>query len=142
VSKNSIITAVACFMIVIAIASCMSEPIPPPQKVSATLAPTATAIPPTFTPSYTPTPYPTDTPTGPRDQFGDGLWRVGIDIIPGQYRTEGGEGCYWERMKDFKAVFVESTIANGNPTGPFVIEIEPSDAGFMSQRCGVWLKVN
>lgn len=133
--KNFSIFAVTLVTVCVVVASCMGATPNPPQP---TMAPTATMIPATSTPSNTPTPIPTDTPTGPRDQFGDGVWRVGVDIIAGTYRTEGGEFCYWERMKDFKAVF-ESIIANGNSAGPIVIQIEPGDAGFKAQGCGVWL---
>lgn len=141
--KETSILVVFFVTIAVIIASCMTaaKTQPAPQEAGPTPAPTATAIPPTATTANTPTPIPTDTPTGPRDQFGDGLWRVNIDIIPGMYRTEGGEDCYWERIKDFSGGF-ESIIANGNQSGPIVAEVAATDAGFGSQRCGVWLKVN
>lgn len=41
-------------------------------------------------------------PSGPRSEFSDGLFEVGIDVQPGTYRTEGPDGtndggCYWSR---------------------------------------------
>ncbi|NLE43446.1 MAG: hypothetical protein GX620_01890, partial [Chloroflexi bacterium] len=70
--------------------------------------------------------------------FGDGTWRVGADIEPGTYRADSASGCYWERISDFGGG-IDSIIANGNPRGPAVITIAPTDAGFVSQRCGSWV---
>jgi hypothetical protein len=69
----------------------------------------------------------------------DGSWRVGIDIEPGTYRTEGADTCYWKRLSGFTGEFGD-ILANGIPKGPVVVTILPSDAGFTSSRCGIWAK--
>ena len=70
--------------------------------------------------------------------FGDGTYQVGSDVQPGTYRTrESSPGCYYARLGGFSGEF-EDLLANGNPTGPAIVTIEPTDAGFESQRCGTW----
>lgn len=112
-----------------------------PQRVIETI-PTATQLPPTITP-VPPTPLPTATPTpsGPLTTFGNGTWRVGIDIEPGTYRSTGNADCYWVRLSGFGGSG-EEIIANGLETGPAVVTIQPTDAGFKTERCGDWLKQN
>ncbi len=81
-------------------------------------------------------------PRGPVDQFGDGKYQVGPDVVPGQYKTAGppdhNAKCYWARLKDFTGS-VQSVIAMqyGNH-GPDVAVIEPTDKGFETRDCGVW----
>jgi hypothetical protein len=36
---------------------------------------------------------------------------------------------------------LENIIANGNADAPTVVTIAPTDAGFESQRCGTWTRV-
>ncbi len=74
-----------------------------------------------------------------RSTFGDGTWRVGTDIEPGTYRTKGSDGCYWERIAGFSGTFGD-IIANDNASGPAVVKIFPSDAGFTSKGCGTWTR--
>lgn len=70
--------------------------------------------------------------------FSDGTHRVGTDIEPGTYRTrEGSSGCYYARLSGFSNE-MDDLIANGNASGPVVVTVEPSDAGFESKRCGTW----
>ncbi|MFF9819843.1 hypothetical protein [Streptomyces sp. NPDC014006] len=76
---------------------------------------------------------------------GDGEYRVGIDIAPGTYRTDGPADsalptCYWERDKDAKGEFT-SIIANDDPTGSAVVTILPTDELFKTQCCKNWVKV-
>jgi hypothetical protein len=85
----------------------------------------------------TPTTQPPEPPPGPATTFGDGTFVVNQDIAPGTYRTEGGEYCYWERLNGFNGSFDE-IIANDLPTGPSIVTIEPTDAGFTSDGCGTW----
>ena len=84
-----------------------------------------------------PTPEPTETPEGLLTNFGDGTWRVGIDIMAGTYRIDGADSCYWARTNDLTGSS-ESIIANENPRGPALVTIAPTDAGFESKRCGTW----
>ena len=75
---------------------------------------------------------------GASDDFGDGTHRVGSDVQPGTYRTrEGSSGCYYARLGGFSGEF-DDILANGNATGPAIITIEPTDAGFESSGCGTW----
>ena len=68
----------------------------------------------------------------------DGTHRVGTDIQPGTYRTrEGSSGCYYARLGGFSGE-LDDILANGNATGPAIVTIEPTDAGFESKRCGTW----
>ena len=117
-----------------------ATPTPPPSPtltLAPTPAPTATPIP---TPTRAPTPTPTAMPTNPslRTGFGDGTWRVGVDIVAGTYRTEGTDSCYWERLSGFTGKFSD-ILANDNLPGPAVVAIRSSDAGYTSKRCGTWV---
>ena len=86
-----------------------------------------------------PTPEPEQESAKP--SFGDGTYQVGTDIQPGTYRTrEGSPNCYYERLKDFTGG-LNSIIANGNTDDPTVVTIKPTDAGFQSQDCGTWTKL-
>lgn len=43
------------------------------------------------------------TPLAPATEFADGLFEVGVDVLPGTYRTEGPDGtnptgCYWNHL--------------------------------------------
>lgn len=76
-----------------------------------------------------------------RNRFGDGVWLVGPDIKPGTYRTKNASGsCYWARLSGTSGDF-DDLITNGNPDGPAVVTIAPSDKAFESARCGQWNKI-
>lgn len=79
----------------------------------------------------------TDSPTA---AFGEGIFIVNGDIAPGTWRSSGGESCYWARLSGFSGQF-DDIIANDNATGPTVVTINESDAGFESSRCGTWTKI-
>lgn len=90
---------------------------------------------PSSTPSSVPAPSSTR-PPGPATSFaGDGTFRVGVDIQPGTYRSEGGAACYWERLKGLSGN-IEDMIANGVAGPP--VQILPSDFAFKTQACGSW----
>jgi hypothetical protein len=78
--------------------------------------------------------------TQSRTAFGDGMFIVGTDIVPGTYRVDAKNGCYWERMRNFTGEF-NGIIANDNTKGSTIVDIKSTDAGFQSQRCGNWSKV-
>lgn len=71
------------------------------------------------------------------NSFGDGVFLVGVDIVPGTYRTEGGTSCYWERLAGVSGSF-DDVIANDNVDGPSVVAIAASDVAFSSGDCGTW----
>jgi hypothetical protein len=70
--------------------------------------------------------------------FGDGTYRVGVDIQPGTYRTDGPEGgrqfCYWERLSGFSGE-TDDIIANGNEPGQAFLEVAASDVAVGSSGC-------
>src|SRR5690606_14520514 len=36
--------------------------------------------------------------TSNNEEFGEGTYIVGVDILPGTYRSEGNDFCYWARL--------------------------------------------
>jgi hypothetical protein len=76
-------------------------------------------------------------PAAPQSSFGDGTYVVGSHINPGTYRSPGGSSCYWERLSGFGGTY-NDIIANGLPTGPAIVTISGSDAGFETVGCGTW----
>jgi hypothetical protein len=103
---------------------------------------TAVTLPETI-PSTTEPPAPTTTTTaGPQTEFaGTGVFRVGVDIVPGTYRTEGPaigvSHCYWERESAFGDS--DGIIANDNIEGPGVVTIKSTDVGFKTSHCQRWV---
>jgi hypothetical protein len=54
----------------------------------------------------------------PATTFGDGLYLVGVDVTPGEYKTSGpgaGGHCYWARLSDSSGADI---IANNITEGP------------------------
>lgn len=78
-------------------------------------------------------------PAAPATEFGSGDFVVGSDIEPGIYSTEGGEGCAWRRVSSFTADS-DDIIAIELPEGRTEVEIMASDVGFLSDRCGTWVR--
>jgi hypothetical protein len=103
------------------------------DTVTAQSTPTAGAV---ATPTRPPIPPPPATTIS-----GDGIYRVGIDIRPGTYRTRGSESCYWERLSGFSGE-ADNRITNGLLAGPQVVQILSSDAGFMTQDCATWTLIS
>jgi hypothetical protein len=78
--------------------------------------------------------------TASKTSFGAGTYIVGTDMVPGTYRSSGGNNCYYERLRDFTGG-MNSIIANGNTNNPTIVTIRPTDAGFQSQNCGTWTQL-
>lgn len=98
--------------------------LPAPTTTRATLPPTTAA--------------PT-TAAGPKTTFGNGQYRVGVDIAPGTYVAPGGSGCYWERQATFGGGSLGDIIANDlSRGGQVVVTIAASDKGFKTSGCGTW----
>ncbi|MFF3842430.1 hypothetical protein [Streptomyces sp. NPDC001930] len=70
-----------------------------------------------------------------------GMFKVGVDIAPGTYRSTGNKDaeCYWERAKD-ASHGTDSILANDNATGTAIVKVSASDAYFKSSGCGDWAK--
>jgi hypothetical protein len=91
-------------------------------------------------PATTTAPKPQDTTAPAPVTFGDGQYAVPQQVKPGTYSTEGGESCYWARLKGFSGE-LDDIAANGTPTGPARVTIARTDKGFGTQGCGEWRKV-
>ena len=73
----------------------------------------------------------------------DGMYRVGIDIEPGTYRTagksaEGATECYWARLSSLNEVDI---LASNLATGPQMVLIEAGDQAFLTRSCQTWVKL-
>ena len=77
-----------------------------------------------------------------RDRFGSGSYLVGVHIEPGTYIAVPitRAGCRWSRVDGFTGQGTD-TIASGTSDHRWVVEIAPSDTGFVSHRCGTWRSV-
>jgi hypothetical protein len=71
---------------------------------------------------------------------GDGTYEVGVDIKPGKYKTAGGEGCYWARLKNLDGD-LDAILANNLSDGPQTVTIKKTDKGFETSNCVAWRKV-
>jgi len=79
--------------------------------------------------------------TSSRTSFSDGIWIVGVDIVPGTYRAaDPSHSCYWERLRGFTGEF-NDIITNDNVNAPTIVQILSTDEGFRSDGCGTWHKV-
>lgn len=58
---------------------------------------------------------PPPAPAGPLTTVSDGTYLVGTDMEAGSYKTSGGKGCYWARLKDDGG---QNIIANNLGDGP------------------------
>ena len=71
--------------------------------------------------------------------FRDGQYHVGSQIPAGTYRAPNtAQGCYWERESGFSGSFNDVIANDIRDGGPEIVTIDPSDAGFKSDRCGYW----
>jgi hypothetical protein len=67
---------------------------------------------------------------------GDGTFRVGVDIQPGQYFSEGGSNCYWARL----SITGEDIIDNELGSGPSVLTVQATDGLIKTSRCAPFIK--
>ena len=121
----------------------------PAHQVSSDSKPTPMPLP---TSTTEPTLRPTATPQLPAKSFGDGTWTVGVDIQYGTYRSiplTKDTSCYWRAVKDFTGGMSSTIVSDSGPlddehndgAGPMVVDIYPTDAGFVSRSCGTWERV-
>ena len=86
-------------------------------------------------PEPPPPPPPPPTPVS----FGDGEYRVNVDIPAVTYRAlDTSQGCYWQRESGFAGSFDEIIANDFVLDGPTIVAISPSDAGFKSDGCLQW----
>lgn len=68
----------------------------------------------------------------------DGTYKVGVDIVPGNYSTAGpteGNACYWKRTGGPDG---QTSLDNGLTKKPQIIQIDPGDATFKTDGCQPW----
>lgn len=68
-------------------------------------------------------------PAGPATTMTSGIYQVGVDVQPGQYKTAGtenGVGCYWARLTNDSGEF-DAIITNGNLDGPGSVTINAGE---------------
>lgn len=96
----------------------------------------------TATNASTNTPEPTQTPIPPTSTqnpnlINPGTYLVGVDIKPGIYSGQAGDGlfdsCYWARLKDLSGT-LDSMLANDNGIGQFYVEVRNNDYA-LETRC-------
>jgi hypothetical protein len=83
-----------------------------------------------------------DTPVrdDPNADLADGIYRVGDEVAPGLWRSEGSEGmCYWARLSGFSGE-LDDIIANSFGGVGDLVQIQPEDAGFESSGCAPWVR--
>lgn len=72
--------------------------------------------------------------------LGDGVHAVGYHMRAGTYRAYGGEGCYWEQLRNFSGSFdaiIDNQYINGRPADVRLT----AGQGFKTEDCGVWRRV-
>ena len=69
----------------------------------------------------------------------DGTWLVGEEVAPGRWAAPGGDSCYWERLSGFGG---SDIVANGFGSIRPVVEIVPTDIGFLTSDCGEWISID
>ena len=95
-------------------------------------------------------------PLAPYDAFDDGVYRVGAEIVPGNYIAKvptapfiDGQPrptCRWQRVAGFRYAESDviesgdefSTASRSFTTIKIEVTIDPADTGFVSSGCGTW----
>lgn len=67
---------------------------------------------------------------------GEGTFRVGTDVQPGTYTSEGGSNCYWARL----SATGDDIIDNNLSSGPQVLTVQASDGLIETSRCSPFTK--
>nr|WP_246461067.1 hypothetical protein [Nocardia transvalensis] len=76
---------------------------------------------------------------------GDGLYRVGVDILPGIYQAPGSNdpvhACYWQRLKKVPDAAEadpnqDITASDLTHSTPVRVLIKPGDVAFSATNCG------
>jgi hypothetical protein len=84
-----------------------------------------------------PKPRPTSPPPATIE---DGTWAVPDEVKPGTYVSDGGEGCYWARLRSLSGS-VDAIIANSISPGRQRVSIAGTDKAFETSNCATWRKV-
>lgn len=78
----------------------------------------------------------------PVAEFGDGVYLVGAEVLPGTYETRNAAGgpCVWSRLSGFKGTDFErkATVVS---EGAAFVTLLASDVGFRSAGCETWRRL-
>jgi hypothetical protein len=118
-----------------ALVGTMTDENPNSTGASSPVTVTVTAV--QIQPSTVTRTVPQPLPPGPVDRFDDGLFKVGVDVPPGTFRTNGPDGsnvtgCYWSRIAPSGDV-----IANGVLRAPGTVTMSNGDR-FDTTGCQPW----
>ena len=73
-------------------------------------------------------------------QFGDGIYRVHAEFLPGTYTIgtpEDPSFCEWERLGNLQSA-ADQVVESGNWTDGLQVNIASSDVAFYTSGCGTW----
>jgi hypothetical protein len=115
------------------VASSVSKPTPKKSTGKGVVTTFDNKLPPVYTGQ-------SNTPKKPYTTFSDGTYEVGVDIVPGKYKSDGSEHCYYARLSGFDAT--RDVITNEFSAGPKVVDILSTDKAFKSMNCSVWTLVS
>lgn len=90
------------------------------------------------TPSAPAPPPTTVEPAGLPTSMEDGTWEIGDDVPSGTYRSDGGNDCYWARLKhgdDSPAGVIQKNLGGG----PQTITVHQKE-DLQTLGCGTWKK--
>ena len=93
---------------------------------------------------FTPTRSPARAPSLPSiaTSFGEGTWRVGVDIAPGTYRTPGNkEFAMCAVLRNFTGKNEEISHAYSQ-SGPCIVTIDPTAVGIRCTGSAIWTKID
>lgn len=85
-------------------------------------------------------PKPTTPPAPPAATIEEGTWAVPSEVKPGTYVSDGGESCYWARLRNTSGS-LDSIIANSINPGRQRVTIRSTDKAFETTGCPTWRKV-
>lgn len=88
-------------------------------------------------------------PPDANGKFGNGMYRVGVEVPPGTYRTGGSLSgfCTWGRLSNFdgssSSIIQSGHVYNydGVTDNVDTVRIQPTDVGFTSTGCSAWTKI-
>lgn len=78
---------------------------------------------------------------GPLKEVNDGTYEVGVDMVPGKYKTPGPDmsgvfpNCYWELNKGGDDTDIHNIISNDNLHGPGVLTAKKGQNLKLSGGC-------
>jgi hypothetical protein len=76
--------------------------------------------------------------SGPLTTFGEGKYEVGKKILAGRYSTEGGDNCYFARLRDDSGK-ITSVIVNDISSGPNTVTVKAGEYFQVRGNC-TWTK--